>query len=144
MSRVVTLRGIVENDIPQKILLFGAQQDNFSKGYKLLDFQIMPNDPQGSVEISAKLTTIPELHSNSWNWSKNTEVGWAAYGIPINTRYGIYSNVDDEAVIVEDIYIDVAGTGGGKTNYEIKLEQIEIKDFQAALSMVNNRAQGSD
>lgn len=144
MSRIVTLRGIVTNDLPEKILLFGAQQDNFSKAYRILDFKIFPNDPQASVEISAKITTIAELHSNAWNWAKNTEVAWAAYGVPISTRFGIFSNVDDEALIVEDIYIDVAGVADGRTNYEIKLEQVDVKDFQAALSMVNNRAQGSD
>ena len=144
MSKIVTLKGIVTNNIVERIMLFGGRQGNFDKGYKILDFQISPNDPSGSVELTGKITTIETSHASSWNWSKNTEVAWAAWGIPISTRSGFYTNVDDEVMLVEDIFVDITGTAGGKTNYEVTLEQINITDSQAALSMVNTRAQGSD
>ena len=144
MSKIITVKGIVTNNIPEQIMLFTGGQGNFDVGYKIIDFQIAPNDPSGSVELTAKITTIEGAHASSWNWSKNTEVAWAAWGIPISTRSGFYNNVDDEVVIAEDIFVDVTGTAGGRTNYELTLEQVKTTDSEAALSMINTRAQGSD
>ena len=144
MSKILTLRGIGSAGDVDKILLFGGQQGNFSKAYKILDFQIAPNDPMAANEISATINTIEVAHVVAWNWSKNTQIAWAAWNIPTNTRSGRYSNVDEEAIVVEDLYIDFSGPVPSEINYELKLEQVDVSDFQAALSMVSARAQGSN
>ena len=144
MSKIVTLRGIGAAGDVDKILLFGGQQGKFEKGYRILDFQIAPNDPLSSNEISATINTIEVAHVVAWNWSKNTQIAWAAWNIPIGTRFGQYSNVDNEAIIVEDLFIDFSGPIPSDINYELTLEQVDVKDFQAALAMVNARAQGSN
>tara|TARA_Y100000004_G_scaffold85135_1_gene95558 strand:+ start:1232 stop:1666 length:435 start_codon:yes stop_codon:yes gene_type:complete len=144
MSKILTVRGIGNAGDVDKILLFGGQQGNFSKAYRILSFTITPKDPMASNEISATINTIEVAHVVAWNWSKNTQIAWAAWGVPISTRFGIYSNVDEEAIVVEDLYIDFSGPIPSEINYELKLEQVDVSDFQAALSMVNARAQGSD
>lgn len=144
MSKILTIRGIGNAGDVDKILLFGGQQGAFKKAYKILDFQITPNDPLASNEISATINTIEVSHVVAWNWSLNTQVAWAAWNIPISTRFGRYSNVDEEAIVVEDLYIDFSGPIPSSINYELKLEQVDVSASQAALSMVNARAQGSN
>ena len=144
MSKTLTLRGIGAAGDVDKILLFGGQQGEFKKAYRILDFQIAPNNPMASNEISATINTIEVTHAVAWNWSKNTQIAWAAWNVPINSRFGQYSNVDKEALVVEDIYIDFSGPVPSDINYELTLEQVDVSPSQAALTMVSARAQGSD
>lgn len=141
MGKVVTLRGVGTAPNVEKVLLFDG---SFNTAYKILDFQITPTNPQSSDEISATVNTIEVSHSITWNWALNTQVAWAGFNIPINSRFGQYTNVDEEAIIVEDLFIDFSGTTGTTINWELKLEQVSIKDYEAALAMVNARGQGSD
>lgn len=144
MSRIRTVRGVGTAPNVEKVLLFGDQQPPFDKGYKILDFQITPTNPQSSSEISATVNTIEVTHDITWNWALNTQVAWAGFNIPINSRFGQYTNVDEEVIVVEDLFIDFSGTTDQTINWELKLEEVKIKDFQAALAMVNTRAQGSN
>ena len=144
MSRIVTVRGVGTAPNVEKVLLFGGQQPPFETGYKIVDFQIAPTDPLASVEISAVVNTIETAHAVTWDWTKNTQVAWAGWNIPINSRFGQYSNVDDEVIIVEDLFLDFSGSSGQTINWELTLEQVSIKDWEAALAMVNTRAQGSN
>lgn len=141
MGKVVTLRGVGTVPNVEKVLLFDG---SFNTAYKILDFTIVPTDPLASEEISATVNTIETTHTSIWNWALNTQVAWASYGAPISTRFGQYSNVDEEAIVVEDLFIDFSGDSGQTINWELKLEQVSIKDYEAALAMVNARAQGSD
>jgi len=141
MGKVVTIRGVGTVPNVEKVLLFDG---SFNTAYKILDFQIAPTSPIASEEISATVNTIEVSHDSTWNWALNTQVGWAAWNVPINSRFGQYSNVDDEALIVEDLFLDFTGDSGQTVNWELKLEQVSIKDYEAALAMVNARAQGSD
>ncbi len=144
MSRIRTIRGVGTAPKVERVLLFGGQQGNFEKGYKILSFEIVPTNPQSSDEISAVVNTIEEAHDITWNWAKNTQVAWAAFNIPINSRFGEYSNVDEEVILVEDVFIDFSGTIGTTMNWELKLEEVSINDSTAALAMVQARAQGND
>ena len=141
MGKVVTLRGVGTVPNVEKVLLFDG---SFNTAYKILDFQITPTNILFSEEISATVNTIELPHDSNWNWALNTQVAWSAWGVPINSRFGRYSNVDDEVLIVEDLFIDFSGDSDQTINWELKLEQVSIKDYEAALAMVNARAQGSD
>ena len=144
MSKIVTIRGVGTVPNVERVLLFGGPQGNFEKGYKILDFKIAPTGPLDSEEISATVNTIEVSHSSIWNWALNTQIGWAAWNVPTNSRFSEYSNFDDEVIVVEDLFIDFTGDSGQTINWELKLEQVDINDSTAALSMVNARAQGSD
>lgn len=144
MSKIRTIRGVGTVPKVERVLLFGGQQGNFEKGYKILDFQVTATDPTSSEEVSAVVNTIEEAHSVTWNWAKNTQVAWAAWNIPTNSRFGQYSNVDDEVILVEDVFIDFSGDAGQTINWELKLEEVSINDSTAALAMIQARAQGND
>tara|TARA_Y100000004_G_C8923042_1_gene416304 strand:- start:225 stop:659 length:435 start_codon:yes stop_codon:yes gene_type:complete len=144
MSKIRTIRGVGTVPKVERVLLFGGQQGNFDKGYKILDFQVTATDPTSSEEVSAVVNTIEVTHSVTWNWALNTQVAWAAWNIPINSRFGQYSNFDDEVILVEDVFIDFSGDANQTINWELKLEEVSIKDSTAALAMVQARAQGSD
>ena len=138
---VVTMRGVGTVPNVERVLLFDGR---FDTAYRVLDFQIAPTGPLDSEEISATLNTIEVSHSATWNWALNTQIGWAAWNVPIGTRFGQYSNIDDEALVVEDLYIDFTGDSGQTINWEIKLEKLDVKDYQGALAMISARGQGSD
>ena len=122
-----------------KIQLFDGK---FTTGYRLKRFEITPGDIGDSEKVWARLLTTKQAHATAWNWSNNMQVGWAAFNIPINSRFGVYNIVDEEAIIVEDLYIDMSGDGGEQINYLIELEAIDFTDWRGALAMVQNRSQG--
>ena len=138
---IVTMRGVGTVPNVERVLLFDGR---FDTAYRIVDFKIAPTGPLDQEEITATLNTIEVSHSSTWNWALNTQVGWAAWNVPINSRFGEYSNVDDEAIVVEDLYIDFTGDSGQTINWEIKLEKLEVKDYQGALAMISSRGQGSD
>lgn len=141
MSNTVTLRGVGTVPNVERVLLFDG---SFETAYRILDFQIAPTSPISSEEISATVNTVEVTHSSVWNWALNTQVAWAAWNVPINTRFGQYSNVDDEALVIEDLYIDFTGDSGQTVNWELKLERLSVEDYQGALAMISARGQGSD
>lgn len=142
MSKIVTLRGTATVPNVEKILLFDG---SFETAYKIKGFQIVASDPASSQETAAKITTIELPTANRWNWAKNTEVAWASWGTPTSTRFSNYSNWDEEAIIVEDLFLDAGiGSSGDEINWELVLEQVKVTDSTAALAMVSARAQGSD
>lgn len=133
-----TIRGQATAGDVDKIQLFDGL---FTTGYKLKSFIITPNDPTGSEEITAKIITEELAHTVNWNWSRNEEIGWASWNTPINSRFSQFSLVDEEAIIVEDLYIDFSGDASQRINYMIELEKEEFSDWRGALAMVQNRSQ---
>ncbi len=137
-----TLRGQGVEGTVQRIQLFDGK---FTTGYRLKRFIVTPNNPQDTGEISAVLKTQERAASVNWAWQSNIQVGWAAWNIPTSTRFGEFSLVDQEAIIVEDLWIDFnSGTADEQINYLIELEAVEFSDWKGALSMVQNRGQGDD
>ena len=142
MSKLVTLRGVATVPKVEKILLFDG---SFETAYMIKGFKIVATNPATSQETAVRLCTVKEPTAAVWNWASNTEVAWAAWGVPTNTRFGTYSNWDEEAIIVEDLFLDAGiGTSNDTVNWELILEQVKVSDSQAALAMVNARSQGSD
>ena len=134
-----TLRGQEVAGAVVKLQLFDGK---FTTGYRLKRFEVTPGDIITSELVMARLLTTKQGHATTWNWSNNMQVGWAAWNVPTNSRFGQYSLVDEEAVIVEDLYIDMTGDSGEQVNYLIELEAINFSDWRGALAMVQNRSQG--
>ena len=134
-----TVRGQVLAGEVARISLFDGQ---FDTGYRIKSLTIAPKDILTDEEIVCRLLTTKQTHATTWNWQSNTQVGWAAWNVPTNSRFGQFGIVNKEAIIVEDLYIDMSGDSGEEINYMIELEYIEFSDWKGALAMVQNRAQG--
>ena len=136
--RKYTIRGEVEAGDVKRIQLFDGRYDT---GYRLIKFIITPQRVLESEELSAKLMTEDKAHGVNWFWARQSEIGWAAWNVPINSRFGQFSQVDHEAIVVEDLFIDASGDSGEVLNYYIEMEKVSISDWEGALAMVRNSNQ---
>jgi len=138
MGDLRTIRGAGVAGNVERIQLFDGQ---FTTGYRLKRLVITPSDPSSSEEITVRLLTEDIGHGVSWNWSRNEQVGWACWNTPINSRFGHFDLVDEECIIVEDLFIDFSGDADQIINYFIELERVEFSEWTGALAMVQNRSQ---
>ena len=140
-DNILSLKGkILAGDV-ERISLFDGR---FDTAYRILSIVCVPEDIMQQEKAMIKLMTEEAEHNEAWFWEKNTEVGWANYGVPINSRYGQFSQVDKEALIVEDLFIDCTADAGEFVNYMIELEKVNITSWKGALAMVRNKSQGAD
>ena len=138
---ILTLKGKILAGAVEKITLFDGQ---FDTAFKIKSIVICPEDILTAEAVTLKIMTEDEAHNTQWFWAKNTEVAWAAWNVPTNSRYGQFSRVDKEALIVEDIFMDASGDSGEFINYMIELEKVKISEWKGALAMVRNKSQGAD
>jgi hypothetical protein len=140
-DKILTLKGkILAGDV-ERISLFDG---SFETAYRLLSIVVCPENILASELVSLKLMTEEATHNTDWFWAKNTEVGWAAWNVPINSRFGQFSRVDKEALIVEDLFMDASGDTGEFVNYMIEMEKVNITSWKGALAMVRNKSQGAN
>jgi len=135
---LLTLRGKVLAAQVKRITLFDG---SFQTAYKIKSFTITPQDITTSESVMMKIMTEETSHAIGWFWAKQTEVGWAQYGYPINSRFGEYNRIDKDALIVEDLFLDATGDSGEYVNYMIELEKVKVSDYVGALAMVRNNSQ---
>lgn len=126
------------NGNDNKIQLFDGR---FDTAYKLISFKVAPASPTVSQELIGKLSTQPKSNVTTWIWDDIEEVAWAHWGA--DKYQDDYSNVRDEAMIVENLWI----SGYNETldqssiNYEIILEKMKITAWDGASIMVRNQSQ---
>jgi len=135
-----TMRGRVPYDSnSNRILLFDGK---FNTAYKVIDFIIAAKDPNASAgDCNAKLTTVATTEFG-WKWDDVTQIAWAVSEVRVNHSpvFG-RSIIDEDNLIVEDLWIQTESGGTGDINYMIKLEKYDISEYQGALAMVRNNAQ---
>jgi hypothetical protein len=140
-DNILTLKGkILAGDV-ERITLFDGR---FDTAFRILSIVITPQDILTAEAMTLKMMTEDATHSTGWFWAKNTEVGWASWNVPTNSRFGQFSQVDKEALIVEDLFLDASGDSGEFVNYMIELEKVNITTWKGALAMVRNKSQGAD
>ena len=146
MGEIYTCRGFTTAGLtePDIIRLFDG---DFSHGFKLRSFKIAPSDIDNSSSriLVAKLGTVSNLNESQWKWDDQREVGWAAVQWDgNNAAYDgeIYSLVDTDQVLVDDLYIYVdeaqAGAAAG-TNYWIEFERVSFPEWRGALAMARDK-----
>jgi hypothetical protein len=147
MKRVKGGKKILRGQIPtgtyngneNKLQLFDGK---FTTGYKVIKFVIINDGPAGTAEQIGKLSTKPKSNISVFDFSDVEEIGWSGWNIPTNTRYGEFSLVDDENMVIEDLYISAYTTGeADKMNYYIVLEKYEFTAWDGAATMVRNQSQ---
>lgn len=120
---------------------------NFKTGYRVTKFYVWALD----TECHATLSTVFEAGVSGsggdylMDAGDNTQIAWAAHA-PSGTGSVIGNGlVDPDNLIIEDLFIrGYATTTSQPWNYFIEMEKYDITDWQGALAMVRNRAQGSD
>lgn len=142
-KRRVVLRGQIltgtYNGLENRIQVFDGK---YTTGYKVVQFDIAPDDPQGSSEYISKLSTEPKSNLAEWDWNDVQEFGWAAFNTPIASRFGYYSKLSEDNMIVEDFYISAYTTGeAGQMNYYIVLEGYDFPAWTGAGILVENLSQ---
>lgn len=127
------------NGIENRIQLFDGK---FNTGYKVVKFQISPTNPASSKEITSRLSTEPKGTIYEWNWADIQQVAWCGWNIPLDSRFGTFTEVDPDNMIIQDLWIS-SYTSGEATNmnYIIELEKYEMTSWDGAASMVRNNAQ---
>ena len=129
-----TVKGQSEEGIVEQIRIFA---NDFERGWKIKEFTIVPRNPGSDVEVTARLITKELPHSGGlWDWSSNYEVAWAAWNVPASTAGVVYSEYDDKAIVIDDLYIDINGPANELVNWSITLEKLSLKDWEGALAMV--------
>jgi hypothetical protein len=136
--RDYTIRGTVLVGEVKRIQLFDGA---FDTGFKIKKFVIAPKDVNDSEKVQCKLTTEDHEHQTSWFWGRTSEIGWATWNTPTNSRAGQFSLVDHDAIVVQDLYIDGTGDTGEIINYYIEMEKVKVSEWQGALAMVKNSNQ---
>ncbi len=143
-----TTRGTITSSDTEsyKIQLFDGR---FDTGYRITSFDVAmaDRDNNGQFIASCKLMTEPDANNRYWNFSKNTQIAWAACGWDADNGYAYeFENlIDPDNMIIEDLFIGavVYNDQNVDVNYIITMEKYDISDWQGALAMVRNRSQGS-
>ena len=148
-----TARGVVsetesEAGNPQKIPLFDG---SFETGYRVTGFFIWAATYTGSSEPDCigKLSKNQDGTKTGASFMRaddDNQIAWAASAGSADGGLGFADNavIDRDNLIVEDLYVYVrtTGTASNPINYLVELEKYEITDWQGALTMARDRAQG--
>jgi hypothetical protein len=150
-----TARGIVsEADTaagnPQLITLFDGR---FDTAFRVKEFYIWGSTFSGSVEpdVIAKLSKnddgVFNSGANFMRADDDNQIAWATSAASADAGGAPFAEsiIDPDNMVVEDLYVYARGLSSVTTqaiNYLIVMEKYEITDWQGALTMARDRAQG--
>lgn len=135
MGRILTLRGVVPQGRRERVFFFDSNIQN--RGWKIKDFQILPND------VTTGYSTLAVLHSTDItitfaDWDANTTIAFA-----ITSQYAEYTPmVDSDHVIVGNLYLTNL-TPNQPVSYLITLEEEDITPSQNIMYQLKEVAQNS-
>jgi len=146
-----TARGIVSEDDtaagnPQRIPLFDG---TFTTAYRVKEFYIWGADLStvSNNDVAGKLSKNDDGSTASTSFFRaddDNQIAWAGAEGHQDTFKMSASIIDPDNLIVEDLYVYAAtqGTTSVAINYMVVMEKYEISDWQGALAMARDRAQG--
>jgi len=140
MSRIISYRGILADESIQTIPL---HTNNGKTGYKVVKFQLMPNQP-GAVdgEHVVKIFTIPQTGTPDAliDFTDNTLLGAAFFKTDISeANADSLTVIFDQETFNQDIFVTHQNiNGSSKVNYYIELEQVSLTEDQALVAIVKN------
>ena len=136
-----TTRGQITDNTVEKITLFDGR---FDTGYRITKFVVTGVDTVSvsTTDVNGCLGTTETGPSASWDFGSNEQIGWSSSrGIDAAALGDLFSLVDRDNMVIEDLYIYANSNGGTEINYYIEMEKYDISDWQGALTMVRNRSQ---
>ena len=115
----------------------------FTTGYRVSSLKIAPEFPTDTGEYVFKIATEPKSAISEFNWQDVQELAWATWNVPTDSRFGVYVNIRDDNMAIEDLYISAYTTAGStkQLNYEIVLEKFEFPAWTGAGVLVENLSQ---
>ncbi len=136
-----TARGFIQESGPNpiRITLFDGRYDT---AYRVKSITVAPYDvaATSNYNYAIKVMTRDDGSAAIWNWADQSEVAWSYTSFDSN---GItnppFREVDEDQLIVEDVYVYLESTQDLKANYEIVFEKYSITEWQGALSMARER-----
>jgi hypothetical protein len=147
-----TARGIVteaetEAGSPQRIPLFDGR---FDTGYRIIDFKIWTSNVlSGSAGAAGKLSKNPDGSTSRDSFFRaddDNQIGWAVTEMTTDAgTAGGFTDliIDQDNLVIEDLYVYVRAEGNTTPiNYMVTMEKYQITDWQGALAMARDRAQG--
>ena len=145
-----TARGVIsEQDTeagnPQKITLFDG---SFKTAYRVIEFKIWSVNYSGSSHSDAvgKLSKKPDGTTASTTFMRaddDNQIAWSGTQGSTDGGGAMFEVVDPDNLIVEDLYVYARHGGAtGPVNYLVIMEKYEVTDWQGALAMARDRAQG--
>ena len=146
-----TARGVIDEDktaagTPQEISLFDGR---FDTAYRVVEFHIWPGNINNSTnpDVIGKLSKNDDgvvSNVNFWRADDDNQIAWAGVTGGSDAINAPFKLVDPDNLIVEDLYVYglTAGSTTTPINYLVIMEKYEISDWQGALAMARDRAQG--
>jgi hypothetical protein len=114
---------------------------SFETGYKITRFDVWPKLPLSNEEFAFILAVQP-TSSNDNNFQDVTQIGWAVTDRN-NSKLDAKTELDPEAIIIQDLYItNRGGTDDTFCNYIIEMDKYEFPAYDGAANMVRNQSQG--
>jgi len=117
-------------------------------GYKIVDFQIFNSSLSGNTSAfgsEAYLALSQEPVATALPAAEdNREIAWAMYDTGSGFTLGQYSLVDPDHIVVRDLQIlfpAVSNTIESNVNYYILMEEYEISDTEAIISIIKEESQ---
>jgi len=152
-GRIRTLRGSIlfparsstdpENTGRRNLIL---DDGRINVGYKIISFHIWNSDMCGTLNSfasQAHLSMGLEITSALPDAADNREIGWAKW----QTSQEVWSLVDPDHIVVRDlnlIFPLVNNISENRVNYYIMMEEYDISDQEAIISIIKEESQDVD
>lgn len=156
-NRVRTLRGTVsfparaggdpQNTGRRQLIL---DDGRINVGYRVIDFRIWNSDMIGSVNAFASQAHLAmglEVTSALPLASDNREIAWSSFGTTTAGTLNDFRLVDPDHIVVRDLFLifpQVDNTIASTVNYYILLEEYDITDQEAIISIIKEESQDVD
>ena len=147
-----TARGIINEEEteagnPQQIPLFDGR---FDTAYRVKEFVIWPSSYDSSTgpDVIGKLSKNDDgitIGANFMRADDDNQIAWSGMLGGTDQLQAGDTIIDPDNLIVEDLYVYARSASSTKTtaiNYLVVMEKYQISDWQGALAMARDRAQG--
>lgn len=156
-DRIRTLRGSVEfparaggdpvNTGRRQLIL---DDGRINVGYRVIDFRIWNSDMIGGSDAfacQAHLAMGLETTSALPRASDNREISWSAYNTSSGNILSDFRLVDPDHIVVRDLFLifpQVTNQTATSVNYYILMEEYDISDQEAIISIIKEESQDVD
>lgn len=157
-NRTRTLRGTIElpargggtpNNTARRLLILDDGRINV--GYRVVKFKVFSNDMTGTATnafaFQCHLSMGLEITSALPSAADNREIAWACYNTGSGESPSYFDLVDPDHIVVRDLHLilpSADNTIATSISYYIELEEYNISDQEAIISIIKEESQDVD